>query len=164
MIQVSARAACQNTDGPAGYIRFTLSPPAWTPTETDLSDPDLISAIDAHIAELRRVKNALLKLKTYGDLPVRTVIPTNPEATIDILFRGATAEDVARWNKNEFKLPSGRVGADQIFCAGRFEDFVRWSEILEAENTVVKENLNFEGDQGLLKFWEELNLLEGRIR
>ena len=97
--QVAARAACQTTDGPAGYIRFTLSPPAWTPTDTDLSDPDIVKAIDTQIAELQRVKNAILKLKQYGDFPVRTVLPSNPEARIDVLFRGATAEDVARWNK-----------------------------------------------------------------
>jgi hypothetical protein len=42
--QVASRAACQTNDGPAGYIRFTLSPPTWTPTETDLSDPDVIKA------------------------------------------------------------------------------------------------------------------------
>src|SRR5208282_4538159 len=51
--QVAARAACQTTDGPAGYIRFNLSPPAWTPTDTDLSDPDIVKAIDTQIAELQ---------------------------------------------------------------------------------------------------------------
>ena len=70
---------------------------------------------------------------------MRTVLPSNPEASIDVLFRGATAEDVARWNKNEFKLTSGRVGADQVFCAGRFEEYVRWSEVLDAEKKVDKE-------------------------
>ena len=163
--QVAARAACQTTDGPAGYIRFTLSPPAWTPTDTDLSDPDIVKAIDTQIAELQRVKNAILKLKQYGDFPVRTVLPSNPEARIDVLFRGATAEDVARWNKNEFKLTSGRVGADQVFCAGRFEEYVRWSEVLDAEKKVEKEMEKANSkDGGLLKFWEELNLMEGRIR
>ena len=163
--KVAARAACQNADGPAGYIRFTLSPPAWTPTDTDLSDPDIVKAIDTQIAELQRVKNAILKLKQYGDFPVRTVLPSNPEARIDVLFRGATAEDVARWNKNEFKLTSGRVGADHVFCAGRFEEYVRWSEVLDVEKKVEKEmDKENAKDGGLLKFWEELNLMEGRIR
>jgi hypothetical protein len=161
--QVAARAACQTTDGPAGYIRFTLSPPAWTPTDTDLSDPDLVKAIDTQIAELQRVKTALLKLKTYGDFPVRAVLPTNPEPTIDVLFRGASADEVARWNKNEFKLSSGRVGADQMFCAGRFEDNVKWSEVLDAERKVEREMGAARGDAGLLNFWEELNLMQGRI-
>jgi hypothetical protein len=162
LAQVAARAACQSTDGPAGYIRFTLSPPAWTPTESDLSDPDIVGAIDTHIAELQRVKTALLKLKQYGDFPVRTVLPSNPEARIDVLFRGATAEDVARWNKNEFKLGSGQVGGDQVFCAGNFEEYVRWSEILDVEKKVEKEAPKGNGE--LLKFWEELNQLEGRIQ
>jgi hypothetical protein len=140
----------------------TWSPPAWTPTETDLSDPDIVKAIDTHIAELQRVKNALLKLKHYGDFPVRTVLPSNPEARIDVLFRGATAEDVARWNKNEFKLGSGQVGADEVFCAGNFEAYVRWSEILEAEEKVEKEMQRGNGE--VFQFWEELNQLEGRIR
>jgi len=161
--EVSARAACQNADGPAGYIRFTLAPPPWTPTETDLSDPEIIEAIDTHIAELQRIKTALLKLKKYGDFPVRAVLPSNPEATIDVLFRGVTADDVARWNKNEFKLGSGRVGADQVFCAARFEDNVKWSEILDAERKVDKEMRNKNGDATLLKFWDELNMMEGRI-
>ena len=160
LAQVAARAACQSTDGPAGYIRFTLSPPAWTPTESDLSDPDIVNAIDTHIAELQRVKTALLKLKQYGDFPVRTVLPSNPEARIDVLFRGATADDVARWNKNEFKLGSGQVGAEQVFCAGNFEDYVRWSEILDAEKKVENEGKR---NGELLMFWEELNQLEGRI-
>lgn len=163
LVEVAARAACQTADGPAGYIRFTLSPPAWTPTDTDLSDPDLLNAIDTHIMELRRVKDALLKLKDYGDFPVRAMLPTDTEARIDVLFRGATAEDVARWNKNEFKLKTGRVGADQVFCAGRFEEFVRWSEVLDAEKKVDKE-MEKAADGGLLRFWEQLNSLEGRIR
>ena len=162
LAQVAARAACQATDGPAGYIRFTLAPPAWTPTETDLSDPDIVKAIDTHIAELQRVKTALLKLKQYGEFPVRTVLPSNPEARIDVLFRGATAADVARWNKNEFKLGSGQVGADQVFCAGNFEEYVRWSEILEAEKKVEREIRRGNGE--VFQFWEELNQLEGRIR
>ena len=162
LAQVAARAACHVTDGPAGYIRFTLAPPAWTPTESYLSDPDIVDAIDTHIAELQRVKIALLKLKRYGDFPVRTVLPSNPEARIDVLFRGSTAEDVARWNKNEFKLATGQVGADLVFCAGNFEEYIRWSEILDAEKKVEKEMPKGNGE--LLKFWEELNQLEGRIR
>ena len=162
LAQVAARAACQSTDGPAGYIRFILAPPAWTPSESDLSDPDIVKAIDTHIAELQRVKKALLKLKQYGDFPVRTVLPSNPEARIDVMFRGATAEDVARWNKNEFKLGSGQVGADQVFCAGNFEEYVRWSEILEAEKKVEREIRRGNGE--VFQFWEELNQLEGRIR
>ena len=158
---VAARAACQVTDGPAGYIRFTLSPPAWTPADTDLSDPDIVKAVDTHIAELQRVKKALLKLKRYGDFPVRATLP-DVEANIDVLFRGATAEDVERWNANEFKLPSGRVGADQLFCAGRFEEYVNWSEILDAERKADREMARGK-NEGLLKFWEELNTLEGRI-
>jgi len=162
--EVAARAACQATDGPAGYIRFTLSPPAWTPTDTDLSDPDILHAIDTHIKELTRIKKAILKLKKYGDFPVRTVLPSNPEATIDVLFRGATAEDVTRWNQNEFKLASGKVGEDQLFCVGRFEDFVQWSDILNAERKAENELARVQGaDAGLLQFWEELNMLEGRI-
>jgi len=161
LAQGAARAACQSTDGPAGYIRFTLSPPAWTPTESDLSDPDIVSAIDTHIAELQRVKTALLKLKQYGDFPVRAVLPSNPEAGIDVLFRGATADDVARWNKNEFKLGSGQVGADQVFCAGNFEEYVRWSDILDVEKKVERETRKGNGE--VLRFWEELNQLEGRI-
>lgn len=164
--QVAARAACQLKDGPAGYIRFTLSPPAWTPTDTDLSDPDILSAIDTQISELQNVKKAIIKLKQYGDFPVRTVLPhPREEARIDVLFRGATAEDVARWNKNEFKLNNGRVGADQVFCAGRFEEDVRWSEVLDVEGKVDREmERGNNQDGGLLKFWEELNLMEGRIR
>jgi len=158
---VAARAACQVTDGPAGYIRFTLSPPAWTPADTDLSDPDIVKAIDTHIAELQRVKKALLKLKRYGDFPVRATLP-DVEANIDVLFRGATAEDVERWNANEFKLASGRVGADQVFCAGRFEEHVKWSEILDAERKADREMAK-NRNEALLKFWEELNTLEGRI-
>jgi hypothetical protein len=161
--QVASRAACQTNDGPAGYIRFTLSPPVWTPTETDLSDPDVIKAIDTHIDELQRIKKAILKLKKYGDFPVRAVLPSNSEATIDVLFRGASVEDVARWNKNEFKLSSGHVGADQAFCAGRFEEFVRWSDVLDVEKKVERE-MKANVDGGVLKFWEELNMMEGRIR
>jgi hypothetical protein len=161
--QVAARAACQTTDGPAGYIRFTLSPPTWTPTDSDLSDPDIEKAIDTHIAELQRIKTAIQKLRQYGDFPVRAVLPSNPEATMDVLFRGATAEEVARWNKNEFRLASGRVGADTVFCAGRFEEFVKWSEGLDAEKKAERE-MAVKADGGLLKFWEELNMLEGRIR
>ena len=161
LAQVAARAACQIQDGPAGYIRFTISPPTWTPVDTDVSDPDLVNAIDTHIAELKRVKSAILKLRQYGDFPVRGRIS---EANIDVLFRGASAEDVKRWNKNEFKLTSGRVGADQVFCAGRFEDFVQWSEVLDAERKVEKEMAAKAGDGGLLKFWEELKFMEGRIR
>jgi hypothetical protein len=160
LAEVTARIACNFTDGPAGYIRFNLSPPAWTPTDSDLSDPDIIKAIDTQIAELQRVRAGLLKLKEYGDFPVRVVLPANPEPAIDVLFRGASADDVARWNKNEFKLASGRVGADQIFCAARFEDYVKWSEVLDIERTVDGE---YKRDQGLLKFWDELNQLEGRI-
>jgi hypothetical protein len=158
---VAARAACQIKDGPAGYIRFTLAPPAWTPTDTDLSDPDIIKAIDTQISELERVKTAITKLRQYGDFPVRAVLPSNPEASIDVLFRGATEEDVARWNKNEFKLGSGRVGVDQVFCAGKFEEYVQWSEVLDVERKVEREMKDADG--GLLKFWEELNLIEGRI-
>ena len=156
---VAAKAAAQTTDGPAGYIRFTLSPPAWTPVETDLSDPDIVKAIDTQIAELQRVKAALLRLRKYGDFPVRTTLP-DIEAKIDVLFRGATAEDVARWNANEFKLASGIVGADQVFCAGQFEEFVRWSEVLDVEKRV---DLEMARKNDVLKFWQELDLLEGRI-
>jgi hypothetical protein len=158
---VAAKAAAQTTDGPAGYIRFTLSPPAWTPTETDLSDPDIVKAIDTQIAELRRVKAALVRLRKYGDFPIRATLP-DVEAKIDVLFRGATAEDVARWNANEFKLASGLVGADTMFCAGRFEEFVRWSEVLDVERRVDREMLARNKNE-VLKFWEELDLLEGRI-
>jgi hypothetical protein len=161
---VAAGAAAQATDGPAGYIRFPLSPPAWTPTDSDISDPDVIKAIDTHISELQRVKKAILKLKRYGDFPVRAVLPSDPEARIDVLFRGATAEDVARWNKNEFKLASGRVGADQVFCAGRFEEYVAWSEVLDAEKKAEREMERANADRGVLQFWGELNLMEGRIR
>jgi len=164
LAEVAARAACQNTAGPAGYIRFTLSPPSWTPTETDLSDPEIIEAIDTHIAELKRIKSSLTKLKKYGDFPVRATLPSGPEATIDVLFRGVPAEDVARWNQNEFKLGSGRVGADQVFCAAGFEENVQWSEVLDAERKVDMEMKNkATADTGLLKFWDELNMLEGRI-
>jgi hypothetical protein len=159
--QVAARAACQTKDGPAGYIRFTLSPPAWTPTDTDLSDPDIVNAIDTHIAELQRIKTAIQKLKQYGDFPVRAVVLSNSEATMDVLFRGATAEDVRRWNQNEFRLASGRVGADTVFCAGRFEEFVKWSEVLDAEKKAERE-MAVKANGGLLKFWEELNILERR--
>ena len=162
--EVASRAACQNTDGPAGYIRFTISPPSWTPTETDLSDPEVIEAIDTHIAELQRIKTALGKLRKYGDFPVRTTLESCPEATIDVLFRGATVDDVARWNRNEFKLGSGRVGADQVFCAAGFEENVKWSEVLDAERKVDGEMRNKGMDPGLLKFWDELNRMEGRIR
>jgi len=160
-VLVAARAACQITDGPAGYIRFTLSPPGWTPTDTDLSDPDIFKAIDTHITELQRVKKALLKLKRYGDFPVRATLP-DVEAKIDVLFRGATADDVERWNANEFKLTTGCVGGDQVFCAGRFEEYVNWSEILDAERKADREMAKNK-NEGLLKFWEELNTLEGRI-
>lgn len=85
------------------------------------------------------------------------------EAKIDVLFRGATAEDVARWNANEFKLTSGLVGADTVFCAGRFEEFVRWSEVLDVERRVDREMLA-RNKNDVLKFWKELDLLEGRIR
>lgn len=123
-----------------------------------------MKAIDTHIAELQRIKKALLRLRKYGDFPVRSVLPSDPEARIDVLFRGATAEDVARWNKNEFKLGSGTVGADQVFCAGKFEEYVHWSEVLDAEKKTDKEMEKGNGDLGLLKFWDELNLMEGRIR
>jgi hypothetical protein len=56
---VAAGAAAQATDGPAGYVRFPLSPPAWTPTDNDLSDPDVVKVIDTHISELQRVKKAI---------------------------------------------------------------------------------------------------------
>lgn len=85
------------------------------------------------------------------------------EANIDVLFRGATAEDVKRWNKNEFKLSSGRVGADEVFCAGRFEDFVEWSEVLDVERKVEREMAGKDAEGGLLKFWEELKSMEGKI-
>lgn len=82
---------------------------------------------------------------------------------MDVLFPGATAEDVKRWNQSEFRLACGRVGVDTVFCAGRFEEVVGWSEVLDVER-VVERDMGGKADVGLLKFWEELNMLEGRIR
>ena len=54
----------------------------------------------------------------------------------------------------------------KCFCAGRFEEYIRWSEVLDAEKKVEKEmeKDTIAKDWGILKFWEELNLMEGRIR
>jgi hypothetical protein len=125
------------------------SPGESRPTNSDLSDSIVIKAIDTQIAKLQRVKPALLTLRENGDFSVRTVLVSDLKPRIDV-FRRASADDVAIWNKNEFKLGNGRVGADQIFCAAIFEDLLfKWSEIRHAEKKVDGE---LKGGTGLLKF------------
>jgi hypothetical protein len=154
LAEISSRAR----DALAGYIRFSLSPPTWIPSRAGVQDPDLLSAVTSQLRDLERVVGAITKLRSYGDFPTRVLVAEDTrEVSLDVLFPGATTEDVARWNREEFKLGTGRVGQDEGGWRTRgYEENVEWSEVLDVERRDQRE--------GIMLFWEELKGLEGRIR